>query len=118
MSPRQLPSHPTADDDDLLVANAMDRVLEAERAARVQIEHCEGEMHQRLDAAREQRRLLLERARARIVALQARVSRSIERQDAQLHAQGAAGAAAVEEIDQARLNSVLATLAGKLTAAE
>ncbi len=62
----------------------MNRVLDAERAARAVIADCEQRMHASLEHAREQRRSILQRAHQRIMALHERAARTLEQQTAQI----------------------------------
>jgi vacuolar-type H+-ATPase subunit H len=72
---------------DVRVAQAIDRVLEVERAAQSAIAECEKQGQELLEHARQQRRDILERARNRIVALHMRAARSFEQQVAQIREQ-------------------------------
>ena len=69
---------------DMRVAQAIDRVLEVERAAQSAIAECEKQGQELLEHARQQRRDILERAHNRIVALHMRAARSFEQQVAQI----------------------------------
>jgi CRISPR type IV-associated protein Csf3 len=96
---------------DALVARAMDRTLEAERAAQAAIAECERQSAEVLERARQQRRTVLERAQARIVALHTRAARNLARQAAPRSA-----AAAIDQLsDPSRRASALARLAARLT---
>ena len=102
---------------DALVARAMDRTLEAERAAQAAIADCEREAAEMLERARQQRRAVLERAQARIVALHSRAASNLARQAAKRAAEVPRSAAA--EIDRladaSRRAEALARLAARLT---
>ncbi len=63
---------------DASIAGAMNRVLEAERAAEQAVSDCRAECDRALESAREQRLAILERASARITTLRARVSTALE----------------------------------------
>jgi hypothetical protein len=102
---------------DALVAAAMDRTLEAERAAQAAIAECERQSAELLERARQQRRIILERAQARIVTIHARAAASLERQAAQIGAKKPQSSA--PDIDQlsdpSRRGRALARLAARLT---
>jgi hypothetical protein len=74
---------------DASVAGAMNRVLEAERAAQSAIADFELQMHASLEQARQRRRTILERAHERIMALHARAARARAANCADTHATGA-----------------------------
>ena len=102
---------------DALVARAMDRTLEAERAAQAAMAVCERETAELLERARQQRRIILERAQARIVAIHTRAARNLERQAARIAAKMPQSSAA--DPDQlsasSRRATALARLAARLT---
>jgi hypothetical protein len=62
---------------DAQVAAAMNRVLAAEQAARAEIADCGQQMQAALEHARQQRRTILERSRARITALHVRAAHAL-----------------------------------------
>lgn len=97
---------------DALVARAMDRTLEAERAAQAAIAECERQTAEVLERARQQRRTVLECAQARIVALHTRAARNLVRKAAPRSA-----VAAIDQLsDPSRRARALARLAARLTA--
>jgi vacuolar-type H+-ATPase subunit H len=102
---------------DARVAGAMNRVLEAERAAQAAIADCERRMQASLEQARQRRRNILERAHDRIMALHARAAGSLERQAAQIFATSreASDPALVRGADDSRLHAALERLAERLT---
>jgi vacuolar-type H+-ATPase subunit H len=106
-----------AADPDALVAHAMNRALDAERAAQAAIADCERQAAEILEHAREQRRNILERAQARIVALHTRVAGTLERQAAVITERSRQSAAtAVEQLsDPVRCAKALEQLAARLT---
>jgi len=76
---------------DTTVADAMNRVLDAERDAAAAIAAAEAEAETTLQAARELRRQLLERARVRASRLHVRARSRIEAALAELDAQSGSG---------------------------
>jgi hypothetical protein len=109
---------PGATQSDVLVVRAMDRVLESERAAQTALAECERNCEQMLERSREQRRAILERAHARIVALHTRAARALELRTAEIVEQRrqTAAATAARQSDPARLTDALERLAIELTA--
>jgi cysteine sulfinate desulfinase/cysteine desulfurase-like protein len=107
-----------ASNPDLLVARAMDRVLESEQSAQAAIHDCERECTEILERAREQRRAILESAHARIVALHTRAAKALELRIAKVIEQRkqAAAAAAVQLSDPERRSAALERMAARLTA--
>ena len=105
---------------DVLVAQAIDRVLASEHAAQQALLECRQECEQRLERAREQRRRILERAQARITALHARAGTTLEAQAARIAQESRARAAdSVRQLaDPARRRAVLERLACELTSAD
>lgn len=102
---------------DGLIVRAMDRVLDAERAAQAALAECERQCDQMLDRSREQRRAILEHAQARIVALHARAAQALELRMAAIieqHRQSAAATTA-RLSDPARHSDALQRLATELT---
>jgi nucleoside-triphosphatase THEP1 len=98
------------------VASAMNRVLEAERAARAAIVDCESKMQVSLEQARQERRTILERAQKLIMALHERAARSLERQTAQILGQHEPpGLVAAQVVDSARLQAAIDHLLERLT---
>jgi hypothetical protein len=73
-----MPMHDSRPEPDSLAASAMNRVLESERQAQVTIAECENLCSEQLERARQQRRAILERAQARIVALHTRAANKLE----------------------------------------
>ena len=102
---------------DARVAGAMNRVLEAERAAQSAIAECERKTRALLEQARERRRTILERAHDRIMVLHSRAARSLERQTARIltTSREASDPALVQGADGARLHTALERLAERLT---
>lgn len=102
---------------DALVAGAMDRALAAERAAQVAIADCEQQAADGLERARQQRRTILERARARVMALHTRAAATLERQAGVIAEKSRQSATtAVEQLsDPVRCTKSLERLAGRLT---
>jgi vacuolar-type H+-ATPase subunit H len=101
---------------EVLVVRAMDRVLEAERAAQAAIAECERECEEMLEHSRERRRAILERAHARIVALHTRAAKALELRTAEFVAQrGKSAATTAQPADPARFSDSLERLATQLT---
>ncbi len=101
---------------DLRVSQAIDRVLEAERLAQAAVASCETQGRESVERARQRRRIILERAQQRIVALHTRAARTIERRVAQVneqHGKAVAGGMA-QDADHARLQAAIETLADRL----
>jgi hypothetical protein len=73
-------TNPTAGEPggDLLAAQAIDGVLEAERDAQAAVAACERAGSKVLEAARQRARGILERAQSRTVALHGRAARELE----------------------------------------
>jgi len=99
------------------VADAMNRVLEAERAARSAIADCERELQEALERARQQRRTILQRAHDRIMALHERAARTLDERVADILKQNAQGAdlATAPRADDGRLHAALEGLVERLT---
>jgi vacuolar-type H+-ATPase subunit H len=104
---------------DARVAGAMNRVLEAERAAQSAIADCERKVQALLEQARQRRRTILERAHDRIMALHSRATRSLERQTAHIlgRPREASHPALVQGAEDARLHAALERLVERLTGA-
>ena len=102
---------------DARIAEAMNRVLEAERAAQAAIIDCEQQQQVSLEHARQQRRSILDRAHARVMALHERATRGLEQRTAQILAQqGEAPRAAAEPTaDSAHLQAAMERLVERLT---
>jgi vacuolar-type H+-ATPase subunit H len=102
---------------DVLIAQAMNRVLESERTARTTIAECERKCADHLEHARQQRRAILERAQARIMTLHNRAQKSLERCITRITEQALQSARpAVEQFsDPARRRAALERLAAWLT---
>ena len=102
---------------DASVAAAMDRVLEAERAARSAIAECELEAQASLERARQQRRSILQRAHDRIMALHLVAARTLDERSANILKQPAQAPdlAAAQRTDAGRLRAALEGLAERLT---
>ena len=102
---------------DRTVADAIDRVLEAEHAAAQTIVAAETAARSNIDAAREKRREILETARQRVMRLHERAQARLAGRLAQLDAN-----ASIETLDAAALGAVaadaLATVAERLTTDE
>jgi vacuolar-type H+-ATPase subunit H len=115
MDNEESPAHREA-----LVARAMDRALESERAAQVAIAECEQQAADVLEHARQQRRTILERAQARIVALHTRAASNLEQRTADIAAKRVQSATAVVEqlSEPARRTKALERLAARLTTDE
>lgn len=97
------------------VADAINRVLEAERATAAAIAAAQASAEARLEAARDQRRRILERARERIVRLHERAQARLELRLAAMEAD-AAQQPAVDAADPGRLSAeAVARLACRLT---
>lgn len=114
-----LPTQMQRDSDaeyDTRVARAIDRVLEAERAAQSAIGECEKQTQESLEHARQQRRSILERAQKLIVALHTRAARTFDRQAAQIHQQPGktVPGAAAQQADRARPLAAIERLADRL----
>jgi vacuolar-type H+-ATPase subunit H len=99
------------------VADAIDRVLEAEQAAALAIIAAENAARSAIDAARDQRREILEAARQRVMRLHERAQERLAGRLAQLDAN-----AATETLDAAALQAVttdaVAAIAERLTTGE
>ena len=65
-------------DPDAQIAVAMNRVLDAERAAQTSIAECAAQGEELVKRARQRARSILERAHARIIALHAKAARAPE----------------------------------------
>ncbi len=99
------------------VADAMDRVLEAERAARAAIADCEREVQAALEHARQQRRSILQRAHDRIMALHERAAQTLDEQIEGMLKQNAPGPglATAPRANDGRLRAALEGLVERLT---
>lgn len=102
---------------DRTVADAIDRVLEAEHAAALTIVAAETAARSTIDAAREKRREVLETARQRVMRLHERAQVRLAGRLAQLDA-----TASIESLDASALGAVaahaLAVVAERLTTDE
>lgn len=102
---------------DRTVADAIDRVLEAEHATAAAIAAAEAAARSSIDAAREQRRAILETARQRVMRLHERAQTRLGGRLAQLDA-----SASIETLDAAALAAVapdaIAAVAERLTTDE
>jgi hypothetical protein len=104
--------------DDVRVADAMNRVLEAERAARAAIADCELRMQASLEQARQVRRSILERAQQRIAALHTRAARSLEPRTARVLGQHEPpDFASARVVDSAQLRAAIEGLIERITGA-
>jgi vacuolar-type H+-ATPase subunit H len=101
-------------DTDRTVADAIDRVLEAEQAAAVAIAGAEAASRAAIEAAREERRRILERARARITRLHERAATHLAARLAQLDLSVAAAEQA-SALPPDGMQAVLATVAERLS---
>jgi hypothetical protein len=103
--------------DDMRVAHAIDRVLEAERAAQSAIAECEKQCQESLERARQERRTILERTHERVVALHTKAARALELRNTQLREQQgqAVATAGTQHDDHARAQAALEKLADWLT---
>ena len=112
-------SNPTAEDArrDSAAAQAIDRVLEAEREAQTAVGACESAGSEVLEAARHRARSILERAQARTVALHGRAAKKVELCAAALMEERMKTAAeAVKQLsDPGRLGVALERVAAQLT---
>jgi cell division septum initiation protein DivIVA len=99
---------------DTTVADAINRVLDAEREAAAAIAAAEAEAETVLQAAREQRRQLLERARDRSSRLHVRAESRIEAALAELDAQSRSGRDSAGSLDSLARQAIDA-LARRLT---
>jgi len=114
--PPLLSQHGSVDPYDRRVAQAIDRVLEVERAAQAAVAECKTTGQALLEQARQQRRNILQRAHDRIVALHTRAARAFEQRVAQVrdqHGRPGAGAFAQRD-DPARLRAAIEKLADRL----
>ena len=102
---------------DPAAAQAIDRVLEAERAAQAAVAACERAGSKVLDAAREQARGIFDRAQARTVALHGRAAKKLEQCAAAfMEERMKAAAEAVKQLsDPGRLGVALERVATQLT---
>jgi len=100
-----------------LVAQAIDAVLTAERAAQATVAACERAGSKALEAAREQARGIVERAQARSVALHGRAAERLERCAAAFMEERLKAAAEVvrQLSDPGRLHGALERVAAQLT---
>ncbi len=105
---------------ELAAAAAMDRVLQAERDALAAVTECERLSAAELEAARQERRTLLERTQARIVALHARAAQALERRAAEILERHLRSASAEAEqlADPELRQAALEQLATRLTTPE
>jgi hypothetical protein len=112
-------SNPTAKDagSDALAAQAMNRVLEAERDAQAALTACERAGSTVLEGARQTARGIVERAQARTVALHGRAAKNLELCAAALMERRMKSAAeAVRQLsDPGRLSVALERVAAQLT---
>jgi vacuolar-type H+-ATPase subunit H len=112
-------SSPTAEQagSNQLAAQAIDRVLEAERDAQAAVAACERAGSTILEAARQEARSIVERAHARAVALHGRAAKKLELCAAALMEQRMKSAAeAVRQLsDPTRLGVALERVAAQLT---
>lgn len=112
-------SNPTAEDAgrDVLAAQAIDGVLEAERDAQAAVAACERAGSKVLEAARQRARGIFERAQARSVALHGRAAKKLERCASDIMEQRMKTAAeAVKQLsDPGRLRLALERVAVQLT---
>jgi regulator of protease activity HflC (stomatin/prohibitin superfamily) len=96
------------------IADAIDRVLEAEHATAAAIAHAQTDAQAGIEAAREARRLILEKARDRILHLHERAQRRIDDTLRALDAQAAATGA--DDADLAAVtDAAVARVAARLT---
>ena len=102
---------------DARVADAMNRVLEAEHAAQSAVADCERQMHLSLEQARQRRRTILERAHDRIMALHLRAAQTLERRTADILARhkDAASPVAAAGADRAHFKAAIEKFAERLT---
>jgi vacuolar-type H+-ATPase subunit H len=102
---------------DPAAAQAIDRVLEAEREAQAAVAACERDGSKVLEAARQQARGIFERAQARTVALHGRAAKKVERCAAQfMEERMKVAAQAVKQLsDPGRLGVALERVATQLT---
>jgi len=103
---------------DARIAEAMNRVLEAERAAGIAIAECERKMQALHEQARQTHRTILERAQQRIVALHARAEHRLERRAAQiLSSREAPAARGGQAVDEAWLQAAIEVVMERITGA-
>ena len=100
---------------DALVARAMTRALDAERAAQEAIAESERQAADGIEHARQQRRSILERARDRIVALHNRTAGRLERQAAEIVGKASPAVIANQLSNPTQRGSALIRLAARLT---
>lgn len=86
---------------DTQVAGAINRVLEAERAAETAIHEAERRAEERLERARARRRALIARAQSRITALHGSIAQRLDETERDLRerAQASAGSESALRID-------------------
>jgi vacuolar-type H+-ATPase subunit H len=110
---------PTAESSsgDALAAQAMDRVLEAERDAQAAVAACKGAGSKVLEGARQRARGIFERAQVRAVALHGRAAKKIELCAAAVMEQRMKSAAeSVKQLsDPGRLSIAIERVAAQLT---
>ena len=102
---------------DSTVADAINRVLAAERDAAVAIAAAQGEAETLIEAARAERRRLLERARTRAARLHAAAEKRLERSLARLELGASASGVDLATLDELTQQAV-GRLARRLTAAD
>lgn len=102
--------------DDVRVAQAIDCVLELERAAQSAIAECEKQGQELLEHARQERRNILQRAQDRVVALHTRAAHAFDQRAAQAREQHARPPASVfaQRNDPDRLRAAIEKLADRL----
>src|ERR1700690_3791859 len=115
-APREPPTiQGFAGDSDMHVARAMERVLEAERAAQSAITDCDAQGQKSLECARRQARRILEHGHERIIALHTKAASSLEQQQASHHQNAdPTSAIAARQGDLVRFETAIARLADSL----
>lgn len=98
-------------------ADAISRVLEAERQAHERVARCEAEAAAHVETARTRVRRVVERTDARVSALRTRVERQVAERVTALRAEaeGIRGQPPEEDVRQAQLEAAVARLAARLT---
>jgi F0F1-type ATP synthase membrane subunit b/b' len=104
-------------DTNRTIADAIDRVLEAEHAAAAAIAAAKASARAALEAAREERRRILERSRARITRLHERAASQLATRLAQLD-QSVAAATRGADSSHELTDEVIAIVAARLTSEE
>jgi hypothetical protein len=107
----------TTSTTDRTVADAIERVLEAERAAEAAVAQAEAAAKAAIDAAREHRRQILDQARRRVARLHESAQPRLARRLAAIEATVPGGALDASAL-RAVADAALAAVAARLTSAD